>query len=88
MKDGNLKRVISKNVDGKLVVGDLFYEEDSFNIYKIEKIAGSWSLPQKMNVLNSEFDDLDVLFINKKSGYITTSRFDNNDNIFYFELKH
>lgn len=88
MKDGNLKRVISKNVDGKLVVGDLIYEEDSFNIYKIEKIGTSWSLPKKINVLNSEFDDLDVLFINKKSGYLTTSRFDNNDNIFYFELKH
>lgn len=87
IKKGELQKVVTSVVDGKPVVDELIYEEDSFNIYKITKVNGRWSIPIKVHVFNSEFDDLDVLFIDKKSGYLTTSRFDNNDNIFYFELK-
>lgn len=88
MKKGKLQKVSTTMVNGKPVVDELFYEEDSFNIYKITKTNNRWSFPIKVNALNSEFDDLDVLFVNKKSGYLTTSRFDNNDNIFFFELKY
>ena len=88
MKNGKLHGISRVNQNGKMVIDELIYEEDSFNLYKVEKNNGRWSIPKKVHVLNSDFDDLDVLFINKKSGYITTSRFDNNDNIFYFELKY
>ena len=40
-----------------------------------------------MEAFNSEFDDLGVIFINEKSGYLTSFRYSDSDNIYYFELK-
>ena len=58
-----------------------------FDIYKIEKINGRWSYPKISNEFNSEFDELGVVFDSEKSGYLTTFRYNSNDNIYYFTLK-
>lgn len=71
------KEYITKAVRG---VGD-------FNIFKIERIDGHWSYPKKANEFNSEFDELGVIFNSEKSGYLTTFRYNSNDNVYYFNLK-
>ncbi|SNR40703.1 hypothetical protein SAMN06265371_102363 [Lutibacter agarilyticus] len=58
-----------------------------FNIFKIERIDGRWSYPKKANEFNSEFDELGVVFDSEKSGYLTSFRYNSNDNIYYFKLK-
>ncbi len=58
-----------------------------FNIYKIERINGGWTYPKKANEFNSEFDELGVVFDSEKSGYLTSFRYNSNDNIYYFKLK-
>lgn len=75
----------SKN--GEIVISEVRREKGDFNIFKTVKVNGYWGLPVKMEPFNSEFDDLGVLFINEKSGYINTFRYSDNDNIYYFKLK-
>ena len=72
---------------GKVKVTEVLREKGSFNIYKIVKNNLYWGLPEKMEAFNSEFDDLGVIFINEKSGYLTSFRYSDSDNIYYFELK-
>lgn len=72
---------------GEIEVEREYREEGDFNIYKIIRINGKWGIPQKANKFNSEFDELGVLFNSKKSGYLTSFRFNSTDNIYYFELK-
>jgi len=62
-------------------------ETGSFNIYKVERFNEQWGIPVKVPSLNSESDDLGALFITEKTGYITSYRYSNTDNIYYFELK-
>jgi len=62
-------------------------ETGSFNIYKLERINGQWGIPIKVPALNSVSDDLGALFITEKTGYLTSYRYSNTDNIYYFELK-
>ncbi len=88
MTDGKITRVVyNTNEKGEPEVIDVEREKGDFNIFKTVKTGISWGLPQKVEMFNSEFDDLGVLFINDKSGYINTFRYSNNDNIYYFELK-
>ena len=72
----------------KPVISNVIYEEGVFNIYKIKRVDGKWALPQKVTVFNSEFDDLSVIFKTENTGFLNTFRYDNTDNIYYFELKY
>ncbi|WP_372793613.1 hypothetical protein [Lutibacter sp.] len=85
--NGELTSVVYENIDGNLKMVEKKIETGVFNIYKIERNNGTWGIPIKTNEFNSEFDELGVLFTTKSSGYLTTYRFNNNDNIYYFELK-
>ena len=73
--------------DGEPKITDVFYKTGVYNIYKIVRIEGRWQLPVKQTIFSSDFDDLGVVFKTEKSGYINTFRYDNTDNIYYFELK-
>ncbi len=72
---------------GKVKITEIYREQGDFNIFKIVKKNGYWGLPEKMELFNSEFDELGVVFINENSGYLTTYRYSDSDNIYYFELK-
>ena len=85
--NGKLESVKYENVDGKLKVVEKNREKGVFNIYKVQRENGKWQLPAKVKTLNSEFDELGVIFNTETSGYITSYRFNNTDNIYYFELK-
>jgi len=85
--NGELTSVEYENIDGNLKMVKKNREEGVFNIYKIERKNGIWGIPIKATKFNSEFDELGVLFKTKSSGYLTSYRFNNNDNIYYFELK-
>lgn len=74
-------------LNGKPIIKKAQYNTASFNIYKLERTDGNWGVPQKVKVLNSEFDDLSVVFLTEKTGFLNTFRYDNTDNIYYFELK-
>jgi len=84
---GDVKEVTYKRMNDKLVVDEINVEKGDFNIFKVTRVEGIWQLPQKAMVFNSEFDDLGVVFISKNKGYLNTFRYDNADNIFFFELK-
>jgi hypothetical protein len=84
---GKINEVKNNYADGKLAYTEIFREKGVFNIYKTEKVNGIWQLPKKAHEFNSEFDDLGVIFNTEKSGYLTTFRYNNTDNIYYFELK-
>ena len=75
------------NKNDEIVLDKVKREEGVFNIYKIERKQGSWGIPIKANEFNSEFDELGVLFDSEKSGYLTSFRYNGNDNIYYFILK-
>ncbi len=75
------------NENGEIVVSKINREEGDFNIYKIVRSNNIWGIPIKVNEFNSEFDDLGVLFDTDKSGYLTSFRYNANDNIYYFVLK-
>ncbi len=62
-------------------------DESIFDIYVIKRVNGIWNLPNKVPEFNSEYDDLGVEFLTQKTGYISTYRFSNTDNIYYFKLK-
>ena len=85
--NGNLTSIVYENIDGNIEMVEKNREVGVFNIYKIERKNGIWGIPIKATKFNSEFDELGVLFTTKSSGYLTTYRFNNNDNIYYFELK-
>ena len=92
-KKGKMKSFKYKVVNDSIKVLDKEYEKGVFNIYKIEKNINSkglpsWGLPQKMSILNSEFDDVGVLFLTEKTGYLTSFRYDDSDNIYYFKLNN
>jgi hypothetical protein len=76
-----------KFMNGSWVKVKTKLEESIFDIYKVTRINGTWSLPVKVPKFNSEFDDLGVEFIDENSGYISTYRFSNTDNFYYFKLK-
>jgi len=87
--DGKITRVAyDKNENGEFLVSEVEREQGSFNIYKIERKNGAWRIPVKIDLFNSDFDDLGVVFINENSGYLTSFRYSNTDNIYYFELKN
>ena len=87
--DGKITRVAyDKNENGEFLVSEVEREQGSFNIYKIERKNGAWRIPIKLELFNSDFDDLGVVFINENSGYLTSFRYSNTDNIYYFELKN
>jgi hypothetical protein len=85
---GKLKSLKYKVENDTIKVLDKEYKTGSFNIYKIEKNKNGWGLPQKMSILNSEFDDIGVLFLTEKTGYLTSFRYDNSDNIYYFKINN
>lgn len=86
--DGKITRVsYDTGEEGEIHITEVEREQGSFNIYKIERKGKSWGVPIKQDIFNSEFDDLGVIFINENSGYLTTYRYSDTDNIFYFELK-
>ncbi|MFK5957526.1 MAG: hypothetical protein QM495_01515 [Lutibacter sp.] len=87
MYNGKLNGFTYENVEGVLKLVEKNREKGVFNIYKTQKKEGKWQLPEKVNVLNSEFDELGVVFDTDKSGYLTTFRFSDTDNIYYFKLK-
>ena len=72
---------------GEINITQVYREQGDFNIYKMVKNNNYWSLPVKVEFFNSEFDDLGVIFIDEKSGYLTSFRYSDSDNIYYFELK-
>lgn len=84
---GHVKELKNNYKNGELMFTEIYREQGDFNIYKISKANGKWQLPEKTKVFNSEFDDLGVIFKTEASGYLTTYRYDNRDNIYYFELK-
>lgn len=84
-KDKVVKYIVDKEKD--LYITKIIKEESSFNIYKIERIHGKWDFPKKAHEFNSEFDELGVVFDSEKSGYLTSFRYNSNDNIYYFNLK-
>jgi len=75
------------NENGEIVLDKVKRAEGVFNIYKIERKQGRWGIPIKANEFNSEFDELGILFDSEKSGYLTSFRYNGNDNIYYFILK-
>lgn len=77
----------STNEKGEIVVNHVNREEGVFNIYKLERKDGRWGIPKKVNELSSESDDMGVIFDSEKSGYLTSYRYNSNDNIYYFILK-
>lgn len=83
-----IKSINYKVKNDSIKVFNKEYEKGVFEIYKIEKNNESWGLPQKMSILNSEFDDVGVLFLTEKTGYLTSFRYDNSDNIYYFKLNN
>lgn len=85
--NGKLESLKYENVEGKLELVEENREKGVFNIYKVQRKNGKWQLPAKAKALNSEFDELGVVFNTGTSGYITSFRFNNTDNIYYFELK-
>ncbi len=85
---GKVKSVEYAIENEKPVISNVIYEEGVFNIYKTKRIDGKWTLPQKVTVFNSEFDDLSVVFKTENTGFLNTFRYDNTDNIYYFELKN
>lgn len=89
MIDGKIEidGVKYKMKDGQPIITEVFYKTDVYNIYKISRIEGRWQLPEKQTIFSSDFDDLSVVFKTEKSGYINSFRYDNTDNIYYFELK-
>jgi len=78
--------VVVPKEDGKVEIVDIVRETKSFNLYKTSRRKNYWTIPKPISELNSEFDDLGVLFITKNTGYLTSFRFDNTDNIYYFEI--
>ena len=76
-----------KFINGSWVKVKTKLESSIFDIYKVKRTNGIWSLPTKVPKFNSEFDDLGVEFIDENSGYISTFRFSNTDNFYYFKLK-
>lgn len=86
---GAVKKVnYAKDENGKIIIQGVEREEGAFNIYKVERTKGAiWGIPEKVNALNSEFDELGVIFDSENTGYLTTFRFNSNDNIYYFKLK-
>ena len=88
MFDGQQSNRQYENINDKMVLVGVERDNVSFNIFKLEKDAmNAWSIPVKVEALSSDFDDLGVQFIDEKSGYLSTYRYDNTNNIFYFELK-
>jgi hypothetical protein len=88
INNGKITRVAyDTGEEGEIHITEVEREKGSFNIYKIEKKGKSWGIPVKMDIFSSDFDDLGVIFINENSGYLTTYRYSDSDNIFYFELK-
>jgi len=87
-KNGKIKNFTYKIENDSIKVLDKEYETENFNIYKIKKNKNSWGLPQKMSILNSEFDDVGVLFLTETTGYLTSFRYDDSDNIYYFKLNN
>ena len=85
---GGIAKVTVVQDNGNLSVVDVERETGDFNIYKMQRINGQWQLPQLAHEFNSEFDDLGVIFTSNKTGYLTTYRFNNTDNIYYFKLKN
>ena len=82
-----ISHVNAEKEQGKLKINEIHYDpKSSFNIYKITRENNKWQLPIKVDKLNSEFDDLGVLFSSDTSGFINTFRYNNTDNIFYFEI--
>jgi len=85
---GKIEEVLYTLDNGKFAVSEFVIEKSSFNIYKTIRNNGIWQLPVKVSMFNSEFDDLGVVFKTPKSGYLNSFRYNNSDNIYYFELKH
>lgn len=85
---GKIKKVeYSTNPNGELKVEQIHREEGDFNIYKIIRTNGRWGIPAIVPEFNSKFDELGVLFDSDNSGFLTSYRFNSNDNIYYFILK-
>lgn len=76
------------NEKGEISVDKVEREKSDFNIYKITRMDnGRWGIPLKAQEFNTEFDELGVQFDSEKSGYLTSFRYNSNDNIYYFVLK-
>ena len=85
--DGGIEQIENIYEGGKLVATDVYRKPSDFDIYKIQRVNGIWRIPNKAAIFNSEFDDLGVVFTDKNKGYLTSFRYNDNDNIYYFELK-
>lgn len=88
ISDGKIITVkYAQNKKGEILVDEVEREQGDFNIYKIERHNGRWGIPIIANEFNTEFDELGVQFDSEKSGYLTSFRYNSNDNIYYFILK-
>ncbi|MFD1292882.1 hypothetical protein ACFQ5N_03445 [Lutibacter holmesii] len=79
--------VYVKNEKGEISIDKVNREVGDFNIYKIKRVDDRWGIPIKAQEFNSEFDELGVQFDSDRSGYLTSFRYNSNDNIYYFVLK-
>ncbi|MDP3313864.1 hypothetical protein [Lutibacter sp.] len=84
---GKIKGYKYSFVTGAMKIVKTYRENGVYNIYKIIRIDGKWQLPEKASFFNSDYDDLGVIFKTEKIGYINTYRYDNTNNIYFFELK-
>ena len=76
-KDKNTLFFASKRAGGK----------GGSDLYKIVKRNGEWSEPLNLSAFNSEYDELGLLFIDNKSGYLSSNRLDHKDHIFKFTIE-
>lgn len=84
---GKVENVIFEPKADSIKVVEVIWEPSSYNIYRIDKHKGVWQVPYLVEALSSDFDDLGVLFTSENEGFLTTYRFNNTDNIYYFEIR-
>ena len=57
------------------------------DLYKLEKVNGYWGEPINLTEFNTEFDDISILFVNDKEGYLSSNRLNKTDHIFRFTIE-
>jgi hypothetical protein len=82
-----IDKVYVEKVADSVKVVDVNWKPSDYNIYRITRAKDTWQVPEPVNALNSEFDELGVLFTTESSGFLTTYRYNNTDNIYYFEIR-
>ncbi len=85
--EAEISHINANRKQGKFKIDEIHYaSKSSFNLYKIVCKKGKWQLPVKVDKLNSEFDEFGLLFTSEITGFLNTFRYNNTDNIYYFEI--